>query len=78
MKNRGSAWYIIYSCNEEFDFEIKFSVEERVLRMAEQEEKKATPQKSNNNEPNISQLTNNADIKMLRDGLKKISSLGYD
>ena len=43
-----------------------------------QEEKKTTPQKSNNNEPNISQLTNNADIKMLRDGLKKISSLGYD
>ena len=32
----------------------------------------------NGNEPNIAQLTNNADIKMLRDGLKKISSLGYD
>ena len=43
-----------------------------------QEEKKNTPQKANNNEPNISQLTNNTDIKMLRDGLKKISSLGYD
>ena len=45
-----------------------------------QEEKKAAaPQNiNNNNEPNIAQLTNNADIKMLRDGLKKISSLGYD
>ena len=43
-----------------------------------QEEKKNTPQKANNSEPNISQLTNNTDIKMLRDGLKKISSLGYD
>ena len=42
------------------------------------EEKQTSAPSTNINEPNISQLINNADIKMLRDGLKKLSSLGYN
>jgi len=48
------------------------------LSSPKQEEKKSATQNNEENIATTSQGINNADIKMIRDALKKISSLGYD
>ena len=48
------------------------------LSSTKQEEKKNNNQNNEQNSEKISQEANSNDIKMLRDALKKISSLGYD
>ena len=48
------------------------------LSSPKQEEKKSATQNNEENIATTSQGINNADIKMIRDALKKMSSLGYD